>query len=793
MSGKAPPYRLAALAGVVVLAIYLATLAPSVTFWDAGEFIAAVHGLGIPHPPGTPLFVLLGHVWGLVIPFGEYAFRLNLLSAVCGAIAASCWFLVAHSVMERRVASLDQTGDRVLALGAGAAAASFTAFGFTMWQNAVETEVYAVATLTIAIAAWLTIRWRESRDSSRGARLLLMVLYLGGISIGNHLLALLVGPAIIVALVAEAWARPLALAPRIRDEWARIGVVAAVWMLLIALGLGSSKLTILTGLMTVGAAGWAFRQRQVAFAATAVLIALVGVTPYLFLYFRARQAPFLNEADPSTWNALLDVIRRAQYPPRTPFDDPTVPAFTNPNPGRTLELLGHQFFNYVQYFDWQWGRGLAQSIYMSPARLAVTLAMASLGLRGAMAQRRADRSGFALMTTLFAVTGLGLVLYMNFRPGPSIGWERWTASAQHEVRERDYFFVASFVAWGVWAAIGLADLVRAARERLRPRWRPGAVLLFGVAILPIVFNAPAATRRHNADATLARDFARALLQSVPPGGILFTYGDNDTFPLWYAQEVERLRRDVTVVCLALAETPWYIRQLREHRPDPVNRAGLAPAWRGTPTPTFVGPVHTLRDSSITAFRLVIIDQDLEVPLPSGQVIRLPRGTAVYAKDLTVLQILRQNAGRRPVAWSITASQRLFGLGPELVQQGLALVLPVSRPTAGDLVSGDALGPDGAAFDLRTTTQLINETWDFGALFAKGIGGLDPNTAAMAGALAVPYAQTGIGLLQRGDTSAAIGALLQATSVSDQPQLEALVGQLRGSGDRARPQDPAPIH
>ncbi|MEO5825801.1 MAG: DUF2723 domain-containing protein [Gemmatimonadales bacterium] len=786
MTGRAPPYRAAAVAGAVVLAIYLATLAPTVTFWDAGEFIAAVHGLGIPHPPGTPLFVLLAHVWGLLIPVGEYAFRLNLLSAVCGAIAASCWFLVAHSVMENRVASLGNPIDRVLPLGAGAAAAAFTAFGYTMWQNAIETEVYAIATLTIAFAAWLTIRWREARDTSRGARLLLVVLYLGGISIGNHLLALLVGPAVVLALVAEARGRPLANASTVRDEWARIGVVAAVWMLLIALGLGSRNLTIVAGLMTIVAAGWAVRQRQVSFAATAILIAVVGVTPYLFLYLRARQGPFLNEADPSTWNALVDVIRRAQYPPRTPLDDPTVPAFSNPNPGRTIELLGYQLFNYVQYFDWQWGRGLARSIYMSPSRLVVTLAMASLGLRGAMAQRRADRSGFALMTGLFVVTGIGLVIYMNFRPGPSIGWERWTTSAQHEVRERDYFFVASFLAWGTWAAIGLADLVRAARERLHPRWRPAAMLLFGAAALPVLFNAPVATRRHNADATLARDFARALLQSVPPGGILFTYGDNDTFPLWYAQEVERVRRDVTIVCLALAETRWYIRQIREHLPDPVDRAALATAWRDVPAPAFDGPIHTLDDSAIAAFRPVIIDQDLEVPLANGQVIRLSRGTPVYAKDLTALQILRQNAGRRPVAWSITASQRLFGLGPELVQQGLVLVLPTKPPPTNDLIGGDALGPDGAAFDLRTTQQLIAEAWHFGKLFAQGIADLDPNTAAMAGTLAVPYAQTGLGLLQRGDTAGAVGVLRQATAVSDQPQLEALIQQLQGHADRPRP-------
>ncbi|HRP09247.1 MAG TPA: DUF2723 domain-containing protein, partial [Gemmatimonadales bacterium] len=86
-SPERPPYGMAALAALAVLAGFVATLAPTVTFWDAGELIASAKILGIPHPPGTPLWVLVGHVWGLVIPFGDYAWRLNLLSAVCGAIA----------------------------------------------------------------------------------------------------------------------------------------------------------------------------------------------------------------------------------------------------------------------------------------------------------------------------------------------------------------------------------------------------------------------------------------------------------------------------------------------------------------------------------------------------------------------------------------------------------------------------------------------------------------------------------------------------------------------------------
>ncbi|MEP6591276.1 MAG: DUF2723 domain-containing protein, partial [Gemmatimonadota bacterium] len=135
------------IASLAVLLGYLATLAPSVTFWDAGEFLAAARTLGIPHPPGTPLFVLIAHTWGLLVPFGDYAWRLNLLSAVCGAAAAGCWFLVAHASVTRMYHEVADSPRGALAIGAGAAAALLTAFSFTNWQNAVETEVYSVAML----------------------------------------------------------------------------------------------------------------------------------------------------------------------------------------------------------------------------------------------------------------------------------------------------------------------------------------------------------------------------------------------------------------------------------------------------------------------------------------------------------------------------------------------------------------------------------------------------------------------------------------------------------------------
>ncbi len=751
-----PPYRAAAGASLAVLAVYVATLAPSVTFWDAGELIAAAHGLGIPHPPGTPVYVILAHVWGMLIPFGDYAWRLNLLSAVCGSLAAGCWFLVTHALMRR----IDPDAPaRIVRLAAWTAAA-FTAFSFTNWQNAVEAEVYAVAMLTIALAAWCAVRWSELRDERRGPRLLLMLLFLGAMSIGNHLLALLVGPAVLVFLGAESWRNPRLDSARRHTERARLAVVGAAWLLLIAVGLGSTVLSGIGAVLVMSALAWAFSRKQRAFAVMAVVLIVVGISPYLFLLLRARQAPFINEADPSTLDALLAVIRRAQYPIRTPLDDPTV--FHGPdNPGRTFTILGYQLANYAQYFDWQWARTLGDQALTLWPRIVMSAAAIWLGLTGLVAVWRRDRSAWLLLVTLFGVTGLGLVCYMNFKPGPSIGWNRWVALADHEVRERDYFFVVSFVAWGVAMALGLGAIVRrTARRWPDARW---PIALFAIAAIPLIGNIRDASRRHGPDATLARDFARALLQSVPPGGILFTWGDNDTFPLWHAQEVDGVRRDVTIVCLALAETDWYQRQLRDAAPIPVDRARLAAVWADVPDPIWPGPVHGLDDAAIQSYRPQLADRDYELPLPGIGTLSIPKGSELYARDMLLLSVVSTNAGHRPIAWSASAIQKLYGA--PVVQQGLAVVLPVDTGMAGALGHSLAMVGDAIPIDITVTQGLMDHEWQFGDLLRRSLVALDPNIGAMARTVALPYTRLGVARLGQGDTLAAIHDLEIAAHLS----------------------------
>lgn len=775
LESERPPYRFALLVGLTVLAGYLWTLAPTVTFWDAGEFIAASRTLGIPHPPGTPLFVLLTHVWGTLFPFGEYAWRTNLFSAILSAAGSAFWFLVAHETLRRALRGGDPVTGRWLALGGAAAAALVAGFAFTTWQNSNETEVYMVATLTIAAASWLALRWRAHRGTPRATKILLLIVYLAGVSIGNHLLALLAGPGLVAFLVAELRNHPAATAGQRQREVAEVAVVAGVWALLVGVGLGNTAIIIVGAAGFLGALALAVRGRVGGFALFTLAIALVGVTPYLFLYIRAGQGPFINEADPSTWNALLDVIRRAQYPIRTPFDNPT--QLHGPeNTGRSLELIRLQLLNYWQYFDWQWARSVATQLGDFPLRTLVSLLFVWLGMTGARTQYRSDREAFWLIAGIWLVTGLGLVAYMNFKPGFSIGFDAFPDPSNHEVRERDYFFVASFVTWGVWAGLGIATLAARAWERLRAPARPAAFALLLVALVPFALNFQPASRRHNPDATLAADFARNLLNSVPPYGILFTYGDNDTFPLWWAQEVEGIRRDVTIVCLALAETPWYMRQLRDNPVREFDEAAAPAIWRGLGAAKPDWPLHTMTNDDIEAAIPQLIGADVDIAYGPYRV-RVPAQTPFYGKDFVTVRILQQNFGRRPIAWSLTAGGEYHGLDPLMVQRGLTVwvdsLVPDSTDTNLDFSAGY-----GAPVDLAVTERLLLETYRYAELLDRGPVALEPTARSIASTLAVPFTQMASGAEVRGDLAAMIRWLEPAYRLSGNTRLAQAIDSAR---------------
>jgi len=649
-----PPYLWAGLVSLGALLLYVLTLAPTTQFWDTSEYIAAAQVLGIPHPPGNPLFVLIAHVWGLLPLAAGYAMRINLLAAVTSAIAAGCWFLVSERWIRAWVpAQLP----RRLAAGAGALVA---ATAFTVWnQSVVNEKVYTLSLLSIALVLWLIVRWDDQPAGEGHDHHLLMIVFLLALTSTNHMMGVLVGPAVVVLLYPPLkQQRPADDAAR-RVEWSQWFVFCSVYALIVASGLeNAGPLKLAAGLFILALAYAVLQARNWDFAVAVLLVAVVGVSVYVFLPIRAAHFPPINEGEPTTLQALWDVLTRQQY--------------GKPPVWERQATLWAQLGMWFQYFSWQWGRDFPRSI-----QYGLSVMFGAIGLLGAVRHWLADRRRAIAMTVLVATFTLLLIFYLNFKYGYS--WEPEKQLAR-EVRERDYFFIASFALWGVWVGMGLATLMEWASEALElrvpdaaRRWTLATPVLV-LALIPLWGNHLTASRKGE---TLARDFAYDLLQSVEPYGVLVTAGDNDTFPLWYAQEVEHVRQDVTVVNLSLANTDWYIRQL-QRRPLATFDSTAAPAiYRGRAWPKPTGKLLDYTDEQVANLQPVYwLEQKTYVNLGGVSVTLDPQQLGrqyLERADVIVLQAIKDQIGKRPIYYSRTVGPYAdqFGLTGYLEGHGFA--------------------------------------------------------------------------------------------------------------------------
>jgi hypothetical protein len=477
IEGLKPAVRLPAvemMAAGVLLAVYTLTLAPSVTLWDSGEFLAAMHSLGIPHPPGTPLYVLLGKVWSMALgPIFGFARSVNLLSAV--AMACACG-LLANLILR-------WTRDSAWAFAAAVSAGAMS----SVWMSANETEVYAIALLVSML-----ILWCADRASTTGNwRWLLLGAYTAGLGWAMHLTALLTVPAA-VYLVFE--------------------VFRAQKKLPTARVLGAS-----------------------------VLLFCLGASAVLFMIVRAQHDPAINEGNASTWNAFSDVLMRREYRPVAPW----------PRQAPLFLQIGNVF----EYADWQIALGLAPDAPPSWLRTPFTILFVLLGIAGCRAHREADRRSWRAMMIVFLTATLAVIAYLNHKASPSFGFGILAAGAPHEARERDYFYILAFICWGMWAGIGAVTLARKSFSRSSISWLRNVGLL--IPILPIALNWRAVNRAPQPGASEAHRAALNTLMPPPPRGVVLARGDNEAFPAWYAQEVEGIRRDVTVVVVPMLPAAWY--------------------------------------------------------------------------------------------------------------------------------------------------------------------------------------------------------------------------------------------
>jgi hypothetical protein len=271
-----------------------------------------------------------------------------------------------------------------------------------------------------------------------------------------------------------------------------------------------------------------------------VLLAALASSALLIMLVRARHDPAINQGNPNTLAALADVVARRQYDvaPLLPRSAP----------------VWLQLANVFQYVDWQAAMSWGAGIVTSPARVAATIVWLALGCVGLRAMRREARELAEALIVLAACGTLGVAAYLNLKAGSSLGWGILPEGTPHEARERDYFFILGFWSWGCLAGAGAVALAR--------RWRWPAAAGLVALLLPLVGNWRSVDRSREPEASAASQFGRALLESAPRRAVLFLEGDNDSYPLWYLQQVEGLRRDVLTVTVPLLPTTWYAAEVK---------------------------------------------------------------------------------------------------------------------------------------------------------------------------------------------------------------------------------------
>ena len=403
---------------------------------------------------------------------------------------------------------------------------------------------------------------------------------------------------------------------------------------------------------------------------------------------------------------------------------------------------------------------------------------------------------------MFTMT-LVLIYYLNFKYGASQDPD--LSGVNREVRDRDYFYLWSFSAWGVWAALGLvaardsiASLIQ--REEItvakqtveRPTRR--AILMaspvLALAIIPMFTNWTTASRAGQTDTA---DFARDLLNSVEPYGVLVTVGDNDTFPLWYAQEVEHVRQDVVVANTSLLNTDWYTRQLIR-RPVHEYDAAAGPAIyrRGTWKKPGGPPLHMTQAQGDSVPAYIQIDRPMTFqggPIKATiDPQRLSIPGVLQRADIFVLRMIADSYNDRPIYLSRTSAGygAELGLGSYLLTQGLAtkIFVPPAVPSKDTL-----LVPGAGWIDLARTEALWDTVFTAPRSLARRTDWVDRPSVG------IPYLYVATGLMlsevlqATGDTAKASRVMSQARDIAKGVKLNDLLGQMELAAPGTTPQNP----
>ncbi len=724
--------------------LFLFTVAPTFSFWDCGEFTTSAITLGVPHPPGAPFFQLVGKVFSW-IPFGsDLGYRVNLISTFGSSITVLFTFLIITRLLRIFVGDPKTKIQAIVILLSASIGALCLAFSDTFWFNASESEVYGIGMFVISIVIWIGLEWYTGTGFFKDERALLLVAYLMGLSIGIHLLSLLALFFIFFLIYLRG------------KEWRDINNLKSISIFVVASGVGFALYypivvkylpqflaggtfeIIVTALFIAGLiiiTGYLKSYPKVRLVSLSTLLVVIGYSTYILVVMRANDRPALNENDPHDLKALYSYLNREQYG--------DYPLLKGPNYDNKLQTINRDVqklfprrwspehtdaykkyssdFEYfmefqlrdifLRYFAWNF-IGRAGDVQEAPVAFIGDAGDWSesygypnryyaipfiLGFIGLIYHFRKDWKTGTATAALFLIMGLGLVVYFNM--------------TEPQVRERDYFFVGAFYVFTIWIGLG----VYAIYEYIRHRFQNPNIEKIGLGFVGLLFIiAPLNMLKENYQTHdrhlnyVSFDYAYNLLQSCEQDAILFTGGDNDTFPVWYLQYVAGVRRDVRVVNLSLVNTPWYCFQLKNEQPygakkvqinftndqierlsrtdeDAIRETGWNEETKQITVPVpasvfskFKKEHASSNEASINADSSLTKDGVMQWTEKARYPVRLPDGSTPYIRhwqDIMIEEIIKANNWQRPIYFALTTAQTdRIGLDDNLLVEGLAYIL-----------------------------------------------------------------------------------------------------------------------
>ena len=704
----------------IALITYSLTVEPTLSFWDCGEYIATSANLEVGHPPGAPLFQMLGAFFAMfAFSPDKIALMVNYLSVFSSAFTVLFLFWSLTMILKKVVSTAKEISknQNIMILGSAFIASLTFTFSDSFWYNAVEAEVYAMATFLIALLFWLGLRWEQEFETPRGNKWLLIISLVIGLSFGVHFMALLAFPAIGFLYFFKKY-KTVTVKSFLIANVVIIAILLFIFKLLLpytlaffgkteifmvnSLGMPFNSGTIFAFLLIIAAFYFGLnytKKKGHVFYNTlilATLFILIGFSTWLMLPIRANANTPINENKPSDAAEVLAYYNREQYgeqklfygpqfsdtyaglDPETPYLDgkpnyerdyktgkyiitnnfknatqntddahkallprmwsnehnvnymtfgeplefrinpeyshedelvQIVTDFRKAYATGEVDLKGYDKFlkTYGEYlivykpsfatnmkfmFQYQFGymymryllwnfvgrqndeqgkyedlkgnwitgidvideffigsqKNLPSDIANNKARNIYFGIPFILALIGLVFHAKRDIKSFYVLLVLFLFTGLALKIYLNERP--------------FEPRERDYALVGSFYVFAMWIAFGIYAIFDWIKQYLAPKVAIPVVLVVCLLASPVLMAKENWDDHDRSDKYTALAMAKAYLDSCEQNAILFTIGDNDTFPLWYMQEIEGYRTDIRIVNTSLFMTDWYIDQMK---------------------------------------------------------------------------------------------------------------------------------------------------------------------------------------------------------------------------------------